>query len=207
MEGKRKYKSTKNQAAAKKAARIDDGSNFGSVLRSVLEQPIPKKSTHPIMAAARPNPEKLKLIAEEKASKEAAKLVVAKHKWFEKEHVVPDAADANYEKTLLKLATKGIVKLFNAVQSQQQQRMEEKGNSVVAPKPDKLTKGQFLDMLKGGGADEAGPSEKGLTKQKPSKAVVCATSQALSWERDIHRAFIFGFVSGFDGVCNQFSFA
>ncbi len=172
MEGKRK-KSTKNQAAKNKAARIDDGSNFGSVLRSVLEQPIPKKSTNPIMAAARPNPEKLKLIAEEKASKEAAKLVVAKHKWFEKEHVVPDAADANYEKTLLKLATKGIVKLFNAVQSQQQQRMEEKGNNVVAPRPDKLTKGQFLDLLKSGGtAEEAGPTAKRATKQKASKAVV-----------------------------------
>ena len=150
MDKKRKNKSTDR---AKKAARIDDGTNFGSVLRSVLEQPIPKKSTNPIMAAAKPNPEKKKMLEEHRANKEAAKLVIAKHKWFEKEHVVPDAADANYEKMLLKLATKGIVKLFNAVQTQQQQRMEEKGNKVVAPKPDKLTKGQFLDMLKSGVAN------------------------------------------------------
>ena len=152
MQAKRKHQGSEHSGS--KAAKIDDGRNFGSVLRSVLEKPIPKKSVNPIMAAAKPNPEKQKMLAEEKANKEAAKLVVAKHKWFEKEHVVPDAADANYEKMLLKLATRGIVKLFNAVQSQQQQRLEEKGNKVVAPKPDKLTKGQFLDMLKGGIADE-----------------------------------------------------
>jgi hypothetical protein len=154
----------------KKAARFDDGGgSFGSVLRAALEQPLPKTSTTPIMARAKPNPEKLKQLEEEKASKEAAKIVVAKHKWFEKEHIVPDIADANYEKMLLKLATKGVVKLFNAVQTQQQQRLEEKGNDVVAPKPDKLTKGQFLDMLKGGG--QSG-QESGTAKQTTSKRKV-----------------------------------
>ena len=85
---------------------------------------------------------------------------MARHNWFEKEHVVPAVADANYEKMLLKLATKGIVKLFNAVQTQQKTRMEEKGSDPVAPKPDKLTKGQFLDLLKGGHKQEAASENK-----------------------------------------------
>ena len=163
MQAKRKNSSSDHGRA--KSAKIDDGTNFGSVLRSALEKPIPKKSVNPIMAAAKPNPEKEKLLAEERANKEAAKLVVAKHKWFEKEHIIPEAADGNYEKMLLKLATKGIVKLFNAVQSQQKQRIEEKGNKVVAPKPDKLTRGQFLDMLKGGGAEDP-------TSQPSNKVIV-----------------------------------
>ena len=57
----------------------------------------------------------------------------------------------NHEKLLLKLATKGVVKLFNVIQQQQKTRMEEKGKADAAPKPDKMTKSQFLNMLKSGG--------------------------------------------------------
>ena len=38
-----------------------------------------------------------------------------------------DAAEGNHEKLLLKLATKGVVKLFNVIQQQQKIRNEEKG--------------------------------------------------------------------------------
>jgi len=62
-----------------------------------------------------------------------------------------EAADMNHEKLLLKLATKGVVKLFNVIQQQQKMRMEEKGKADAAPKPDKMTKSQFLNMLKSGG--------------------------------------------------------
>ena len=57
----------------------------------------------------------------------------------------------NHEKLLTKLATKGVVKLFNVIQQQQKARMEEKGKADAAPKPDKMTKSQFLHMLKSGG--------------------------------------------------------
>ena len=62
-----------------------------------------------------------------------------------------EAADLNHEKLLTKLATKGVVKLFNVIQQQQKVRMEEKGKADAAPKPDKMTKNQFLNMLKSGG--------------------------------------------------------
>ena len=40
-----------------------------------------------------------------------------------------DAAEGNHEKLLLKLATKGVVKLFNVIQQQQMARNEEKGRA------------------------------------------------------------------------------
>jgi len=40
-----------------------------------------------------------------------------------------DAAEGNHEKLLLKLATKGVVKLFNVIQTQQKTRIEQKGRA------------------------------------------------------------------------------
>ena len=40
-----------------------------------------------------------------------------------------DPAEGNLEKLLLKLATKGVVKLFNVIQQQQKVRNEEKGRA------------------------------------------------------------------------------
>ena len=40
-----------------------------------------------------------------------------------------DPAEGNHEKLLLKLATKGVVKLFNVIQQQQKIRNEEKGRA------------------------------------------------------------------------------
>mmetsp|Transcript_46100 Transcript_46100/g.122246 ORF Transcript_46100/g.122246 Transcript_46100/m.122246 type:complete len:265 (+) Transcript_46100:3-797(+) len=155
-----KRSNSQQHQGSNKLQKVDNGSSFGSALRSVLDQPLPKTVAHPIMAAARPNPEKQSQIAQDKAKKEAAKLVVAKQKWFEKDHVVPDVSDGNYEKTLLKLATRGVVRLFNAVQTQQQQRLKEKGNQVIAPKPDKLSKESFLGLLKGTSDADPEPNSK-----------------------------------------------
>eukprot|EP00961_Rhodomonas_salina_P198609 2678975-Rhodomonas_salina.1 len=146
-----------------------EASSFADAMAEAMNKQAPPKSTGPIMPAAKDKKQLEQRQAEDKKEKEAAKLVVAKQKWFQKEHIVPDPAEGNYEKMLLKLATRGVVKLFNAVQTQQKQRNEEKGRDVVAPKPDKLTKGQFLDILKSkkdsGAADAHPEQEKGAAKR------------------------------------------
>lgn len=73
--------------------------------------------------------------------------------------VKADFSQANYEKLLKKVATKGVVQLFNAIQ--QHQVMKEKlakekaaaagsRKSEVATQIKQISKTSFLDMLKGG---------------------------------------------------------
>ena len=131
---------------------------FGDALKGALTRKVSTKTATPIAAATSRNTELDERAGQAKAEKQAAKLVVAKQKWFEKDHKLPEAGQANHEKMLLKLATRGIVKLFNAVQAQQKKRREElKPSDVQAPAADKMTKGEFLDMIKGGGSQTAAP--------------------------------------------------
>ena len=136
---------------------------FGDALKGALARRVPKKARTPIMAATQKNSELDARLDQAKADKEAAKLVVAKKKWFEKDHRLPEATESNHEKLLLKLATRGIVKLFNAVQAQQKKRLEDsKPSDVQAPAADKMTKGQFLDMIKSGGSQAVVPPPAGV---------------------------------------------
>ncbi|XP_014676211.1 PREDICTED: RRP15-like protein [Priapulus caudatus] len=82
-----------------------------------------------------------------------------KAEWDDYGHVKPKVTDKEKEKNLARTATRGVVQLFNAVR-QQQKRIEDEmkvaGSSIR--KQDKvmksLTKGRFLDMLKGGAEKE-----------------------------------------------------
>jgi hypothetical protein len=72
----------------------------------------------------------------------------------EKEHVVPDAAtDIQRERALVKVATRGVVMLFNAISQQQKHKSEEeqqdaKGKKKRKARSDEMTKQEFMDRLK-----------------------------------------------------------
>ena len=68
----------------------------------------------------------------------------------------------DYEKSLQRVATKGIVQLFNTVRKQQQQQSS---TSKKEKKQNGINKGEFLDMLKNIDADE---SSYKILKKNPS---------------------------------------
>uniref|UniRef100_H2XX34 RRP15-like protein n=1 Tax=Ciona intestinalis TaxID=7719 RepID=H2XX34_CIOIN len=75
-----------------------------------------------------------------------------KRKWEGMNFVKPNVLEKDYERSLQKVATRGVVQLFNAVKKHQKQ-MEEKLKSVTTEsKKEKVIqdvdKGKFLDMLK-----------------------------------------------------------
>lgn len=57
----------------------------------------------------------------------------------------------DYERTLQRIATRGIVQLFNTVRKQQQQQ---NSSSTKRKKENTINKGEFLDMLKTIDSDE-----------------------------------------------------
>jgi hypothetical protein len=75
----------------------------------------------------------------------------------EKERVIPDAAtDIQRERALLKVATRGVVMLFNAITQQQEKKREEEDDDeeIDAEKKkkkirsDEMSRKEFLDRLK-----------------------------------------------------------
>lgn len=85
-------------------------------------------------------------------------LIIKKHHWEELGHVKPSVLDRDRERNLQRIATKGVVQLFNAVHKQQtllEGRLAEAGSSERHREKavQSLTKGRFLDMLKNVKAD------------------------------------------------------
>ncbi|KAL0251171.1 hypothetical protein GEMRC1_000384 [Eukaryota sp. GEM-RC1] len=69
-----------------------------------------------------------KVILEEKIQRKVTHL---RRHAREKFHVLPSAEDAAYERSLLKIGTKGVVKLFNAIsEHQRQQRSNDRPQST-----------------------------------------------------------------------------
>ena len=90
-----------------------------------------------------------------------------------------DPASDQKEKQLNRLATKGVVLLFNAVAKAQKQRQEAAGSTVAGAKAARLSKASFLAQLKGSaapsvggveGSDTAGKSVLGLTGRRGKAA-------------------------------------
>ncbi|KAJ8658868.1 hypothetical protein O0I10_005250 [Lichtheimia ornata] len=112
----------------------------------------------PIMARSKGTERK---IEEEKLEYKARKVLAAEKKALkEKGHVIPDYTTFEYEKRLRKVATRGVVKLFNAVRIQQKttehavSEVQEyrKASSALekAKNVSTMSKSNFLDLLKSG---------------------------------------------------------
>jgi len=74
-----------------------------------------------------------------------------KRKWEEMARVKPTALDRNYESSLRKIATKGIIQLFNAVQMQRKDTNTQLKKAKTVGKKEKVMKGvtkeTFMEML------------------------------------------------------------
>ena len=60
----------------------------------------------------------------------------------------------DYERSLQRIATRGIVQLFNTVRKQQQSSSSSSSSKKKEKKGDTINKGEFLDMLKNIDSDE-----------------------------------------------------
>ncbi len=97
------------------------GSGFAAALQKALKKPsdaVPAAACN--MAAASAAPDGAVVAACVHTSNlEAQKLQKIKKEFKEQAHVVPDGSELPRERLLSKIATRGVVKLFNAVQAQQ----------------------------------------------------------------------------------------
>lgn len=105
-----------------------------------------------------------------------------RHAMLEKDHVKPDGSTMDYEKNLAKIATRGVVKLFNAV-SKHQKEMESKLKSAPTEAKkskvvESMSKSAFLDMLKSS-SDKTGTrtNEKQIEKTNDTTT----TDNSSSW--------------------------
>ncbi|KND02170.1 uncharacterized protein SPPG_02662 [Spizellomyces punctatus DAOM BR117] len=109
---------------------------------------------------------------EQKLEAKARKIIAAEKK--EKADVgriIPDHTTTDYEKKLRKVATRGVVKLFNAIRVAQKTAEEVKADGVQknAATVPVLSKNSFLNMIKSDAKDESQPSSIGETKGATKK--------------------------------------
>eukprot|EP00126_Sphaerothecum_destruens_P003963 Sdes_comp17804_c0_seq1m7068 len=131
--------------------RNEDGvhSTMAGAMKKLLET---TKAQAPILSKDKSIEKRLLLEKEERNSK---RLKIAANKTLlEKEHIQkPDPLKKDYEKKLLKIATKGVVQLFNAVSQIQKEavkRVESAGETVVKKEKalQSLSHTSFIELLR-----------------------------------------------------------
>lgn len=130
---------------------------LASVMSRILNTDTNEK---PILAKAKEIEQK---IEDEKLDYKARKALTAERKKLEeKDRVIPDYTTFEYEKKLRKLATRGVVKLFNAIKTAQE-KSNEVHTLVTNKKPKvEVAKKSFMDML------QESNKQKTLSKEKTS---------------------------------------
>ncbi|KAJ2510821.1 pre-60S ribosomal particles component [Coemansia sp. RSA 2049] len=120
---------------------------FADILSSILTQDVQNDRSAPIMAKDKTRE---RMIKEEKLNYRARKaLTEEKRLLLSKDRVVPTFETMNYERGLRKVATRGVIKLFNVVKAQQAEL--DKINAVQTTQTEKvadMSKSKFLDLLK-----------------------------------------------------------
>ncbi|XP_002732980.1 RRP15-like protein [Saccoglossus kowalevskii] len=96
-----------------------------------------------------------------------------KRNWEQMSRVKPKVTDREYEKSLQRTATRGVVQLFNAVKKQQKTldtKLKEVGSSERKRTKvlESMTKGDFVDLLKGTAANVISKPDKDLLKMPAS---------------------------------------
>jgi hypothetical protein len=113
----------------------------------------------PILVRRRKTGEDKKYLEEKKKRREARELALKKKMLANKDHHIPEFLNEAEEVRLRKLATKGVVQLFNAVRKQQKQQQEEEAKAATKDpeKIERLSKAKFLELLQktaASGADQ-----------------------------------------------------
>ncbi|KAF9978875.1 hypothetical protein BGZ73_008876 [Actinomortierella ambigua] len=142
------------QAPAKKSSKKNTEESMAEAMSKILGSTLRKAdASQPILARSRGIERKLE---EEKLEAKARKaLTMEKKRSMNKDRVKPDYTGMEYEKKLRKVATRGVVQLFNAIKAQQ--KVTESVTDKIAPiganakdKVANMTKASFLDLLKSG---------------------------------------------------------
>ncbi|ORX74954.1 Rrp15p-domain-containing protein [Linderina pennispora] len=131
---------------SKKSKKHDaDAQEFSTILTSILGQTTP--SAAPIMAKDRTREQQIK---DELLSYRARKaLVHEKRMLLSKDRVIPTMEGFDYERKLRKVATRGVVKLFNVVKAQQTELDQiETIPSRRTERVAEMSKSKFVDLLK-----------------------------------------------------------
>lgn len=139
--------STKRRSQQTKRNRTADQESFAESMASILAQPT-AGATAPIMAKNRKREEQIK---EEIITYRARKaLAEEKRSLLNKDRVIPSITDNyEYERKLRKVATRGVIKLFNVVKAQQTELTDISHTpSVRSEKVAEMSKSKFLDLLK-----------------------------------------------------------
>ncbi|KAJ1853379.1 pre-60S ribosomal particles component [Coemansia sp. RSA 486] len=140
--------------ARKKAAKLigskkrktADAEEFSNILSAILDQDARDQSA-PIMAKDKTRENQIK---EEKLEYRARKALAAERKALkDKDRIVPTLENFDYERRLRKVATKGVIKLFNVVKAQQTELAEiQEQKTIKTDKVAEMSKSKFLDLLK-----------------------------------------------------------
>ncbi|KAF9170428.1 Trimeric GatFAB AmidoTransferase(AdT) complex subunit [Mortierella sp. AD010] len=158
-------------ATEKKTSKKHSEESMAEAMSKILGSTLRKAdASMPILARSRGVERKLE---EEKMEAKARKAITNERKRLaNKDRVKPEYTGMEYEKKLRKVATRGVVQLFNAIKAQQKatEDLTDKVRPITTNAKDKvanLTKASFLDLLKSG------------TKVSTSYTPVAAATEAL----------------------------
>eukprot|EP00742_Colponemidia_sp_Colp-10_P006633 GILJ01007111.1.p1 GENE.GILJ01007111.1~~GILJ01007111.1.p1 ORF type:complete len:307 (+),score=100.40 GILJ01007111.1:43-921(+) len=155
------------------------GVSFAIAMHKILGKRLrEEEEAAPILAKYKTTEERIR--HEKEQMKKAKELAREKKRLKNKDHVLPDILNKDFERQLLKLATKGVVKLFNAV-SQHQKSQDSVSSTKVEDKKlkvdkvDQLSKANFLQLLKKNNNESKSSSK--LTKAEADSS----SSKSPSW--------------------------
>ncbi|KAF9348064.1 Trimeric GatFAB AmidoTransferase(AdT) complex subunit [Mortierella sp. AD094] len=141
-------------STGKKSSKKHSEESMAEAMSKILGSTLRKAdASMPILARSRGVERKLE---EEKMEAKARKAITNERKRLaNKDRVKPEYTGMEYEKKLRKVATRGVVQLFNAIKAQQKatEDLTEKARPITTNAKDKvanLTKASFLDLLKSG---------------------------------------------------------
>ncbi|KAI9506970.1 pre-60S ribosomal particles component [Coemansia spiralis] len=139
------YETLARQSKKKPKKKHADNEEFANVLTSILAQDTRDKTA--IMAKDKTRENQIK---EEILNYRARKAVVEERRaLLSKDRVVPSFESLNYERTLRKVATRGVIKLFNVVKAQQAELSKISSTQTTrTEKVAEMSKSKFLDLLK-----------------------------------------------------------
>ncbi|XP_001640769.2 RRP15-like protein [Nematostella vectensis] len=128
---------------------LQSKSRWADAMSQILNKPL--TDNKPVILSKYQKGSKRKAEHREEMKKKKAK-AQEKHAILEKDHIIPDKSNLDYDRNLVKIATRGVVKLFNAVSKHQKEMDTKLSKATTETKKTKvmesLTKSSFLDMLK-----------------------------------------------------------
>ena len=174
---------------------------MAEMMSKILNQSV--NSSNPVLAKRKTAI--MKDMEESKEDHERLKRLRAQRKVDrEKQIVIPDAGTADYESQLRKLATRGVVALFNAISTSKREEAEaksagaaklaEEGKEISRVDVKRMTQANFRELLKGeesaaaaksgdaiGATAPTNSSSSGSGAAKPSSAVANSKEKEKSW--------------------------